>query len=179
MGYEREDDSGVVRVFTPRIPALVSTSTQTAQSPDDVMMFEAVKSMLEIVHTVAAVEALALGNSLGLSAAELVSIISNAAGASDAFKAVAPLVVAGDFSSGPTIAETREKLVSYHSRLGIDITDLNVIERNSPSSKKAPLPPPPRRYSTYTLRPRNCPGSRRRRKHSTLQTMDPAIFVRW
>ncbi|KAL3484930.1 putative 3-hydroxyisobutyrate dehydrogenase [Aspergillus germanicus] len=114
MGYDREDDSSVVRVFTPKSPSLVSTLTQTAQNPNDAKMFEHVKSMLEIVHTVAAIEALALGGSLGLSARELVSIISNAAGVSEAFKAVAPLVVAGDFKSGPTIAETREKLVSRH-----------------------------------------------------------------
>ncbi|KAJ0417800.1 NAD binding domain of 6-phosphogluconate dehydrogenase-domain-containing protein [Aspergillus carlsbadensis] len=124
MGYDREDDSGVVRVFLPKSPPLVSTLSQTARDPDDATMFEQVKSMLEIVHTVAAIEALALGDSLGLSAGELVSIISNAAGASEAFRAVAPLVVVGDFSSGPTIAETREKLVSSRSRLHIDGADI-------------------------------------------------------
>ncbi|KAL3444846.1 hypothetical protein BJX65DRAFT_319732 [Aspergillus insuetus] len=110
MGYDREDDSGVVRVFLPGSTSLVSTSTQAARNADDLRMFDHVKTMLEIVHTVAAIEALALGDSLGLSATELVSIISNAAGASEAFRAVAPLVVAGDFNSGPTIAQTRDKL---------------------------------------------------------------------
>jgi 3-hydroxyisobutyrate dehydrogenase len=117
MGYDREDDSGVVRVFIPDRPSLVSTSTQTARNPDDLGIFEHVKSMLEIVHTVAAIEALALGDSLELSARELVSIISNAAGASEAFRAVAPLVIGDGFSSGPTISETREKLVSHGSEV--------------------------------------------------------------
>jgi hypothetical protein len=178
MGYDREDDSGVVRVFAPKSPSLVSTLTETARNPDDAKMFEHVKSMLEIVHTVAAIEALALGGSLGLSARELDSIISNAAGASEAFRAVAPLVVAGDFKSGPTIAETREKLVSRHSnRLGLGTADIYGIGRNHPSSQTPPLPPPPRRNSPSPLRPRSRPRPRRYRNRRALETMDATTFI--
>ncbi|KAL2786770.1 NAD binding domain of 6-phosphogluconate dehydrogenase-domain-containing protein [Aspergillus keveii] len=161
MGYDREDDSGVVRVFAPKSPSLVSTLTQTARNPGDTKMFEHVKGMLEIVHTVAAIEALALGESLGLSVGELVSIIANAAGASEAFRAVAPLVVAGDFKSGPTIVETRERLVRPPSRLKIDNADICGVERDYLDSEKAPLPTPPRRNSPNPVRPGSCPGSRK------------------
>ncbi|KAL4874792.1 NAD binding domain of 6-phosphogluconate dehydrogenase-domain-containing protein [Aspergillus karnatakaensis] len=111
-GYDREDDSGIVRVFVPRTPSLVSNMAETARSDgENADTISSVKSLLEVVHTAAAVEALALANALGLSINSLVSIISNAAGASQSFKAVASKIVGGDFASGSCIAETRNKLV--------------------------------------------------------------------
>jgi 3-hydroxyisobutyrate dehydrogenase len=67
--------------------------------------------LLETVHTLAAVEALALGKKLGISTKILTSIISNAAGASESFKKVASRILAGDLLSGYTITQTRNKLV--------------------------------------------------------------------
>ncbi|KAH8690063.1 putative 3-hydroxyisobutyrate dehydrogenase [Talaromyces proteolyticus] len=113
MEYEREDDSGVVRVFLPKSPSLVSDSKSTQM---DVSQFagayKLIHQLLEIVHTAAAIEAVALGINLGLQASELISIISNAAGVSESFKVVAPKAVLGDFTSGCTIAQTRDTLVS-------------------------------------------------------------------
>ncbi|KAL2838467.1 NAD binding domain of 6-phosphogluconate dehydrogenase-domain-containing protein [Aspergillus pseudoustus] len=107
MGYDREDDAGVVRVFLPKSPSLVYSAARAATSPDDPRTFELIRCLLEIVHTVAAIEALALGDSLGLSTRDLVRIISNAAGASEAFKRASSRIMAGDSTSGPNISETR------------------------------------------------------------------------
>jgi 3-hydroxyisobutyrate dehydrogenase len=74
-------------------------------------VYKLIHQLLVIVHTAAAIEAVALGINLGLPASELVSIISNAAGASESFKVVAPRIVIGDFASGFTIAQTRDTLV--------------------------------------------------------------------
>lgn len=68
--------------------------------------------LLEIVHTAAAVEALALGKNIGLQLRDLVSIISTAAGASESFKMVSKRVLTSDFESGSSIAEDRDDLVS-------------------------------------------------------------------
>ncbi|KAL5332151.1 putative 3-hydroxyisobutyrate dehydrogenase [Aspergillus crustosus] len=110
-GYDREDDSGVVRVFIPKQPSLVSDMTQAAgDNSQSAELTSLVKTLLEVVHTAAAVEALALGCALGLSSRNLVSIISNAAGASQAFKTVAAKILDGNPTSGSLITETRDKL---------------------------------------------------------------------
>ncbi|KAJ5343737.1 uncharacterized protein N7506_003561 [Penicillium brevicompactum] len=109
MGYEKDDDASLVRIFLAQTPSLVSEAT-TNQNPDSSRLYELLCRLLETVHTLAAVEALALGNKLGISSATLAPIISNAAGASDSFRKIAPRIVAGDFSSGYTITQTRDML---------------------------------------------------------------------
>ncbi|KAJ5409006.1 hypothetical protein N7509_002889 [Penicillium cosmopolitanum] len=109
MGYEKDDDASLVRTFLAQNPSLVSESTRI-QSPDSSRPSELICRLLETVHTLAAVEALALGNKLGISTSTLAPIISNAAGASESFKKVAPCIVAGDPLSGYTITQTRDML---------------------------------------------------------------------
>ncbi|CAI7642826.1 unnamed protein product [Penicillium crustosum] len=109
MGYEKDDDASLVRIFLAQSPSLVSEATH-CQSPDNSRASELICQLLETVHTLAAVEALALGNKLGISTNTLTSIISNAAGASESFKRVASQILAGDLLSGYTITHTRNKL---------------------------------------------------------------------
>lgn len=110
MGYEKDDDASLVRIFLAQSPSLVSEATH-CQSPDNARASELICQLLETVHTLAAVEALALGKKLGISTNTLTSIISNAAGASESFKKVASRILAGDLLSGYTITQTRNKLV--------------------------------------------------------------------
>jgi 3-hydroxyisobutyrate dehydrogenase len=114
MGYEKDDDASLVRTFLAQTPSLVSEATHI-QSPDGSRTSELICRLLETVHTLAAVEALALGNKLGISTSTLAPIISNAAGASESFKQVAPSIVAGDLLSGYTITQTRDMLVGSSS----------------------------------------------------------------
>lgn len=67
--------------------------------------------MLDIVHGVAAVEALTLGVKLGLSIKALTSMISNAAGASRSFEVVAMTMMGGQRTSIRTLAQSRDILV--------------------------------------------------------------------
>jgi 3-hydroxyisobutyrate dehydrogenase len=115
MGFAYEDDSGVVRTFSPREPSTVALSKLKLQNPstteyEDILL---IHELLETVHTAAAVEALALGVKMGLRATDLVPIIANAAGSSESFSMMADKVVAGDFSTGKTITEGCTKLVSW------------------------------------------------------------------
>ncbi|OQE45864.1 hypothetical protein PENCOP_c001G06061 [Penicillium coprophilum] len=109
MGYGKDDDASLVRIFLAQTPSLVSEATHF-QNSDNARASELICQLLETVHTLAAVEALALGEKLGLSINTLTSIISNAAGASESFKEVASMILAGDLSSGYTITRTRNKL---------------------------------------------------------------------
>ncbi|KAK4871414.1 hypothetical protein LT330_000651 [Penicillium expansum] len=109
MGYEKDDDASLVRIFIAQDPSLVSKATH-CQGPDKSRASELICQLLETVHTLAAVEALALGSKLGISTNTLTSIISSAAGASESFKDVASKILAGDLSSGYTITQTRNKL---------------------------------------------------------------------
>ncbi|CRL17812.1 Fatty oxidation complex, alpha subunit FadB [Penicillium camemberti] len=109
LGYEKDDDASLVRIFLAQTPSLVSKATH-CQSPENLRASELICQLLETVHTLAAVEALALGNKLGISTNTLTSIISNAAGASESFKKVASQILAGDLLSGCTITHTRNKL---------------------------------------------------------------------
>ncbi|KAJ5960363.1 uncharacterized protein N7479_007513 [Penicillium vulpinum] len=109
MGYERDDDASLVRIFLAQTPSLVSEATHF-QSPDNAHTSELICQLLETVHTLAAIEALALGQKLGISTGTLTSIISTAAGASESFKTVAPKILAGDLSSGYSITQARNKL---------------------------------------------------------------------
>lgn len=114
MGYEKDDDASLVRIFIAQDPSLVSKATH-CQGPDKSRASELICQLLETVHTLAAVEALALGSKLGISTNTLTSIISSAAGASESFKDVASKILAGDLSSGYTITQTRNKLVGRSS----------------------------------------------------------------
>jgi 3-hydroxyisobutyrate dehydrogenase len=124
VGYEMEDDAGLVRIFIPQNPSLVSIATKyQSHENNNVQVTELLCRMLEIVHTIAAVEALALGKKLGLSTSNLTSIISNAAGVSESFKRVASRILSGDSVSGCTIARTRSKLVRPFYVNCVDMTD--------------------------------------------------------
>lgn len=68
--------------------------------------------MLEIVHGVAAIEAIALGSKLGLSLKALKPIISDAAGASESFELVAATIMGQQSASPRTLIQSREILVS-------------------------------------------------------------------
>ncbi|KAJ5925760.1 hypothetical protein N7454_007270 [Penicillium verhagenii] len=109
MGYEKEDDASLVRIFLAQSPSLVAEAT-LYQGPDIMHESETICQLMETVHTLAAVEALALGKKLELPTNTLVSIISNAAGASESFKKVASMILTGDSSSGYTITKTRDRL---------------------------------------------------------------------
>jgi 3-hydroxyisobutyrate dehydrogenase len=115
MGFGYEDDSGVVRTFSPREPSTVALSKLKPQNPsttgyEDILL---IHELLETVHTAAAVEALALGMKMGLPATDLVPIIASAAGSSESFRTMADKILAGDFSTGKTITEGCTKLVSW------------------------------------------------------------------
>lgn len=115
MGFAYEDDSGVVRTFSPREPSTVALSKLKLQNPsttkyEDIRL---IHELLETVHTAAAVEALALGAKMGLPAADLVPMIANAAGSSESFRTMADRLVSGDFSTGKTITEGWTKLVGW------------------------------------------------------------------
>ncbi|CAG8230356.1 unnamed protein product [Penicillium salamii] len=109
IGYERDDDASLVRIFLAQTPSLVSEATHM-RNPQSSHSSELICGLLETVHTLAAVEALALGNKLGIPTSTLSSIISNAAGASESFKKVATTIMAGDIVSGCTITQTRDML---------------------------------------------------------------------
>ncbi|PYI31326.1 putative 3-hydroxyisobutyrate dehydrogenase [Aspergillus indologenus CBS 114.80] len=112
-GYDKEDDSGLVRIFIPCDLSLVSTAThQKGYTSEHERKSKLICQMLEIVHGVAAVEALALGSKLGLSLNALNSIISNAAGASKSFKVVAAAMMGQQSVSPHTLIESRDTLVS-------------------------------------------------------------------
>lgn len=112
-GYEKEDDSGLVRIFIPQDLSLVSKAThQESHAADHEQKSRLICHMLDIVHGVAAVEALCLGIKLGLSIKALNSMISNAAGASRSFEAVATAMMGQQSASIRTITQSRNILVS-------------------------------------------------------------------
>lgn len=112
IGYDKEDDSGLVRIFLAQSPSLVSVATHNpSQTPDNAWASELICQLLEIVHTFAAIEALALGQALGLSISSLLQIIGNAAGASKSFKKVSE-ALGGTSASRDTVEHLRDKLVS-------------------------------------------------------------------
>ncbi|XHF98769.1 hypothetical protein AWENTII_002307 [Aspergillus wentii] len=129
MGYGKEDDSGLVRVFCPNGSVSASSENENA------VYIQAIHELLEIVHTFAAVEALALSQRIQLPLKELVSIISTAAGSSESFKRVAANMLDGDISTGAKIADSRAKLVRFssivYSYSDMDRTILYLWQRNS------------------------------------------------
>lgn len=116
MGFDKDDDSGIVRTYLANNPSLVSIAkgNQKAQNNQTSNML---LRMLEIVHTAAAVEALALGQRIGLQLKDLVPIISTAAGSSESFKTVSQRILTGDFESGSSIREDRDDLVSNNAHV--------------------------------------------------------------
>lgn len=150
MGYEKDDDASLVRTFLAQNPSLVSESTRI-QRPDSSRPSELICRLLETVHTLAAVEALALGNKLGISTSTLAPIISNAAGASESFKKVAPCIVAGDLLSGYTITQTRDMLVSASSSKLTSTRLTKSTERSHHPCSSAQLSPATRSYYIPTL----------------------------
>jgi 3-hydroxyisobutyrate dehydrogenase len=115
-GYEKEDDSGLVRIFIPQDLSLVSKATyQESHAADHERSSSLICHMLDIVHGVAAVEALSLGIKLGLSIKALNSVIANAAGASRSFEAVATAMMGQPSASIRTLTQSRDILVSLFS----------------------------------------------------------------
>ena len=112
IGYEKEDDSGLVRIFLAQSPSLVSAATHNqSQTPDNIWASELICQLLEIVHTFAAIEALALGQALGLSISNLVQIIGTAAGASKSFNKISKILT-GNSASRDTVEQLRDRIVS-------------------------------------------------------------------
>jgi 3-hydroxyisobutyrate dehydrogenase len=77
---------------------------------------ELIWQLLEIVHTFAAIEALALAQALGLEISSLVHIIGKAAGASKCFTKVSG-ALGNDSALGDTVQQLRDKLVSIEQVL--------------------------------------------------------------
>lgn len=83
--------------------------------------------MLEIVHGVAAVEALALGMKLGLSIKALTPVILNAAGASKSFEEVAAMTKGEQRASIRSLTQSRDILVRLFFRhVCVEYTDSRI-----------------------------------------------------
>ena len=120
MGFGKEDDAGLVRVFIPqKTPSLVASATQNQKKDSSDQHCGVICDLLQTVHTAAAVEAMGLAAKLKLSISQLISIISDAAGASNAFKAITAKIATKDFQSGGTILQSYNKLVRILLYLGL------------------------------------------------------------
>ncbi|KAE8158897.1 NAD binding domain of 6-phosphogluconate dehydrogenase-domain-containing protein [Aspergillus tamarii] len=136
-GYEKEDDSGLVRIFIPHDPSLVSRAThQESYTADHEQQANLICYMLEIVHGVAAVEALALGMKLGLSIKALGPVILNAAGASKSFEEVAAMTKGEQRASIRSLTQSRDILKQvmilaqvYNYPLQITATTLQLLQQ--------------------------------------------------
>ncbi|QMW38874.1 hypothetical protein G4B11_002110 [Aspergillus flavus] len=136
-GYEKEDDSGLVRIFIPQDLSLISKAAhQESHAADHEHKSNLIIQMLDIVHGVAAVEALTLGVKLGLSIKALTSMISNAAGASRSFEVVATTMMGGQRTSIRTLAQSRDILQQatilaqvYNYPLQITATTLQLLQQ--------------------------------------------------
>ncbi|OJJ97408.1 hypothetical protein ASPACDRAFT_45499 [Aspergillus aculeatus ATCC 16872] len=110
-GYDKEDDSGLVRIFIPEDLLLVSEATyRKDRIADHDRKSKLICQMLEIVHGVAAIEAITLGSKLGLSLKALKPIISDAAGASKSFELVAATIMGQQSASLRTLTQARDIL---------------------------------------------------------------------
>ncbi|PYH85793.1 putative 3-hydroxyisobutyrate dehydrogenase [Aspergillus uvarum CBS 121591] len=142
-GYYKEDDSGLVRIFTSQGLSLVSTAThQKGYTSDHERKTKLICQMLEIVHGITAVEALALGSKLGLSLNALNSIISNAAGASKSFKVVAATMMGQQSTSTHTLIQSRDILVSIICLAPVWHLLIRSLEANHNSRPGLRLPSP-------------------------------------
>ncbi|KAJ5809754.1 uncharacterized protein N7503_001972 [Penicillium pulvis] len=110
IGYGEEDDSGLVRIFLAQSPSLVSAAVQNQRYvPENAWACDLICQLLEIVHTLAAIEALALGQALSLSISNLVQIIGNAADTSKPFIRVTE-ALGGTSAPRDTVEHLRHKL---------------------------------------------------------------------
>lgn len=126
QGLGQEDDAGLVRLFLADDPHLVARAAdREVDHSNDKNMIPTLVQFLNIVHTLAAVEALALGQKLGLFIKSLSSIIGTAAGSSESFKRVSSDVLECDFTSGPMIAQMRDHMVCARSNNVHDILIMN------------------------------------------------------
>ncbi|GKZ86230.1 hypothetical protein AnigIFM56816_001282 [Aspergillus niger] len=136
-GYEKEDDSGLVRIFIPQNLSLISEAThRESHAADHERTSRMICLILSIVHGVAAVEALSLGIKLGLSIKALNSIISNAAGASKSFAAVATAMMGQQITPIRTLTQSRDILKqatiiaqTYDYPLQITTTTLQLLQQ--------------------------------------------------
>ena len=90
QGFGSEDDAGVVRMYRP---GLATPSAQPSESLSEQEVKERtqlVLDLLEIVHLVAAAEAIAFAHRLGLDLKQFVVLVNQAAGATAAFQYVSP-----------------------------------------------------------------------------------------
>ncbi|KAA8574948.1 hypothetical protein MFRU_002g03990 [Monilinia fructicola] len=103
-GFGLEDDSGLVRAYIPTQPSLVfeQTTAATAVSGHDPRL-KLVEDILSGVHLVAAIEAMAFGQAIGLDTEMLYDIVKGAAGASTIFVERVPALLSGKCTSKVTI----------------------------------------------------------------------------
>ncbi|KAJ5093640.1 hypothetical protein N7456_009501 [Penicillium angulare] len=135
-GYEKEDDAGIVRIFIPHNLSLVSAAAQQQSHADDQPKYDLISHMLEIIHGVTAVEALALAIKLDLSIKSLAPIISNAAGTSRSFETVASRMMGKDSTNMRTLVQSRNILAkamilaqAYNYPLQITATTLQLLQQ--------------------------------------------------
>jgi 3-hydroxyisobutyrate dehydrogenase len=115
-GLGREDDAGVVRAYLPvDSPSLIKDMTSAPGSSEDARKTSIVLQLLEGIHLIAAVEALALARKCGLDVKYVYEIISNAAGTSRTFESRGPGLVDGSLQSPTALSQTISSLVSAAS----------------------------------------------------------------
>ncbi|APA09401.1 hypothetical protein SS1G_12199 [Sclerotinia sclerotiorum 1980 UF-70] len=109
-GFGLEDDSGLVRAYIPTQPSLVfEHTTAAAITPDDPRL-KLVEDILAGVHLVAATEAMAFAQAIGLDSKMLYDIVKGAAGASAMFVDRVPALLSGKCASNSSIDDIIARL---------------------------------------------------------------------
>lgn len=111
-GFGLDDDSGLVRAYIPTQPSLVFDQTTTSTTSADDTKLKLVEDILAGVHLVAAVEAMAFGQAIGLDTEMLYDVVKGAAGASAMFVDRVPALLSGKCTSKSSIHDVIARLVS-------------------------------------------------------------------
>ncbi|ESZ97287.1 hypothetical protein SBOR_2315 [Sclerotinia borealis F-4128] len=109
-GFGLDDDSGLVRAYIPTQPSLVFEQTTAAAISTDDPRLKLVEDVLAGVHLVAATEAMAFGQTIGLDPEMLYDIVKGAAGASAMFVDRVPALLSGKCTSKVTIDNVIDRL---------------------------------------------------------------------
>ncbi|KAG9237633.1 NAD binding domain of 6-phosphogluconate dehydrogenase-domain-containing protein [Amylocarpus encephaloides] len=107
-GFGLEDDAQLTKVYLPSTPTLVLDQATASPgtsgfTPEAKSKLDLVRSTMEAVHLVSAMESMSLGKSVGLDTQQLFEIIKGAAGGSWMFADKIPQLLSGKWTSRKTV----------------------------------------------------------------------------
>ena len=112
-----EDDAGMVRIYCPHFATPESVPIESPTQEDAAERIQLVLDLLEIVHLVAAAEAISFANRLGLDLKQFALLVNDAAGGTAAFQSISPFMlralgISGSASKGPDLDNSLESCIT-------------------------------------------------------------------